>query len=139
MMTTAVPPSGNAALHPESDFRAAMAAAGLDFPGDIIPDGHLHRVKVNGDHNPNGWYVLHLDGLPAGSYGCWKRGFTETWCAKSGDVLTEAERADRAYCHSRTADERSEALERYRQITYGYDPTTRGRSRFFEVVEFTPL
>ena len=81
--------------HPEIDFRAAMAAAGLDFPGEILPDGRLHRVKVNGDHNPNSWYVLHNDGLPAGSYGCWKRGLSETWCAKSGDILTEAERAER--------------------------------------------
>lgn len=87
--------SGNGSLRPEFDFRAAMAATGLDFPGDVIPDGQLHRIKVNGDHNPNAWYVLHLDGLPAGMFGDWKRGIAETWCAKAGDVLTEAERAER--------------------------------------------
>lgn len=78
-----------------SEFRAALSAAGLDYHGEIIPDGRLHRIKVNGDHNPNSWYVLHGDGLPAGSFGCWKRGISETWCAKSGDTLTEAERAER--------------------------------------------
>ena len=93
-------------LHPESDFRAAMAAAGLDFPGDIIPDGQLHRIKVNGDRGPNCWYVLHLDRLPAGSFGCWKRGFTETWCAKTGDVLTEAERAERDRLWAKQREER---------------------------------
>ena len=93
-------------LHPESDFRAAMAAAGLDFPGDIIPDGQLHRIKVNGDRGPNSWYVLHLDRLPAGSFGCWKRGFTETWCAKTGDVLTEDERAERDRLWAKQREER---------------------------------
>ena len=110
---SAVSLSGNAALRPESDFRAAMAAAGLDFPGDIIPDGQLHRIKVNGDRGPNSWYVLHLDGLPAGSFGCWKRGIAETWCCKSSDVLTEAERAERDRKWKRRQAERD--AERRRQ------------------------
>jgi hypothetical protein len=56
------------------------------------------------------------------------------------DVCTfeEAERKDLEYWRSRSPDERLEALELSRQIAYGYDPTTRGLSRFFEVVEFTP-
>lgn len=73
----------------------AMAAAGLEYRGEIIPDGKLHRIKVNGDHNPNSWYVFHDDGLQAGSFGCWKRGFTESWCSKGTENLTEAERAER--------------------------------------------
>ena len=52
--------------------------------------------------------------------------------------FAEAERADRAYWRSRTPDERLEALELCRQIAYGYDPTTRGLSRLFEVAEFPP-
>ncbi len=47
--------------------------------------------------------------------------------------FAEAEEADRKYWRSRTPDERLEALELSRQIAYGYDPTTRGLSRFFEV------
>jgi hypothetical protein len=53
-------------------------------------------------------------------------------------TLAEADRADLEYWRSRTPEERLEALELTRQITYGYDPTTRGLSRFFEVVEFPP-
>ena len=53
-------------------------------------------------------------------------------------TFAEAEKADRDYWRSRTPDERLAALELSRQIAYGYDPTTRGLSRFFEVVEFTP-
>lgn len=92
---SAVPASGNGPLPENFQFRAAMAAAGLDFPGEIIPDGQLHRVKVDGDRGPNSWYVLHPDGIAAGSFGCWKRGLSENWCAKTNDTLTEAERADR--------------------------------------------
>jgi len=52
--------------------------------------------------------------------------------------FAEAEEADRQYWRSRTPDERLAALELSRQIAYGYDPTTRGLSRFFEVAEFPP-
>ena len=52
--------------------------------------------------------------------------------------LEDADAQDRAYWRSRTPDERLAALELSRQIAYGYDPTTRGLSRFFEVVEFPP-
>jgi hypothetical protein len=52
--------------------------------------------------------------------------------------LKEADTIDEAYWRSRTPDERFAALELSRQIAYGYDPNTRGLSRFFEVVEFPP-
>ncbi|HOC57683.1 MAG TPA: hypothetical protein PKI20_18840 [Verrucomicrobiota bacterium] len=52
--------------------------------------------------------------------------------------FAEAEEADRKYWRARTPDERLEALELSRQIAYGYDPTTRGLSRFFEVAAFPP-
>mgnify|MGYP000045945428 CR=1 FL=1 len=42
----------------------------------------------------SGWYLLHLDRLPAGAFGSWKTGESQTWCAKSGDEQTPAERAD---------------------------------------------
>ncbi len=52
--------------------------------------------------------------------------------------LAEAEKADLAYWRSRSPDERLEALELSRQIAYGYDPTARRLSRFFEVAQFPP-
>ena len=81
--------------HPETAFLSAMNAAGLEFRGSIIADGALHRFKADGDRNPNSFYSLHLDGIAAGSFGCWKRGIKETWCAVRSEELTEAERADR--------------------------------------------
>jgi hypothetical protein len=58
--------------------------------------------------------------------------------AFSVTTLPEAEQSDLAYWRSRTPDERLAALELSRQIAYGYDPSARGLSRFFEVVAFTP-
>jgi hypothetical protein len=53
-------------------------------------------------------------------------------------TFAEAEQADLLYWRSRTPNERLEALELSRQIAYGYDPTARRLSRFFEVAEFPP-
>ena len=35
------------------NFRAALHAAGLNYSGDIIADGKLHRIKATGDRNKN--------------------------------------------------------------------------------------
>ncbi len=75
-------------------FGEAMAAAGLGHP-EIIADGKLHRFRTPDDKigKSSGWYLLHLDRLPAGALGSWKTGETQTWCAKSREEQTPAERA----------------------------------------------
>lgn len=80
---------------PVQEFRQAAADHGLDLPGEIIADGVLHRFAPNGDKakSNNGWYVLHLDTPAAGSFGCWKRQISQTWCNKGITELTEAERS----------------------------------------------
>ncbi len=73
-----------------------MLDAGLAFDGDIIPDTpDIQRFTVGGDRprTLNGWYILHTDGIPAGEFGCWKRGIQATWCAKQPADITPAERA----------------------------------------------
>lgn len=78
---------------PIEQFRAAILAAGLTPPDDIHGDGKLHRFSTSGKpRDEAGWYVLHLDGVPAGSFGCWREGFSQNWCAKSADTFTPAER-----------------------------------------------
>lgn len=70
-----------------------MLAAGLTPPDDIHGDGKLHRFSSNGKpRDDSGWYTLHLDGLAAGVFGCWREGFSQTWCSKTNDTMTEAER-----------------------------------------------
>jgi putative DNA primase/helicase len=67
-------------------FRQAAYADGVELPADIIADGKLRRFFVPQDksHTKNGWYILHSDQMPAGAYGCWKRGISENWCSQKG-------------------------------------------------------
>ena len=79
--------------NPEQNFQAAIAAAGLTPPDNIIADGKIHRFNSNGKpRDDSGWYMLHLDGIPAGAFGCWRAGFSQSWCAKSEHTMTQAER-----------------------------------------------
>ena len=74
-------------------FRTAIEAAGLTPPDSIHGDGAIHRFSTNGKRgDDSGWYLLHLDGIPAGSFGCWRTGLQSTWCVKSDSTMTTAER-----------------------------------------------
>lgn len=76
-------------------FREAMTASGLTPPDHIEADGKLHRCSSNGKRNDlAGWYCLHLDGVPAGSFGDWRQGYTQTWCSKDASEMTQQERDD---------------------------------------------
>jgi putative DNA primase/helicase len=68
------------------DFRAAMAAAGIIWDGQIVADGKLRRFKAQGDHARNSWYVLHAGPPVAGTFGCWKRDIKRTWCERNGSL-----------------------------------------------------
>lgn len=75
-------------------FGAAIEAAGLLAPPAVLADGKLHRFSTNGkDRDDSGWYVLHGDGIPAGAFGDWRTGVSETWRADIGRPLTSAEQA----------------------------------------------
>ena len=89
-------------------FRDAIQAAGLTPPDVIEADGKLRRFASNGKRGDDaGWYSLHGDGIPAGSFGDWRTGFTQTWRADIGRTLTPAEEsAHRA---------RAEAMRRERE------------------------
>ena len=58
-------------------------------------DGDLHRFDDPEGKRNNGacWYVLHLDGIPAGAYGNWRTGYQSTWRADTRSKLDPAERA----------------------------------------------
>lgn len=77
---------------PIEQFRAAMAAAGLTAPAELAPGGRIHRFSTNGKRgDSSGWYLLHIDGVPAGAFGDHRRGFSQTWCAKDRESLTPQE------------------------------------------------
>jgi len=74
-------------------FRLAIAAAGMEAPDSINPDGKIHRFSTNGKRgDDSGWYMLHTDGIAAGAFGCWRSGLQSTWCAKSDKAMIVVER-----------------------------------------------
>ncbi len=76
-------------------FREAIRAAGLTPPDEIEADGKLRRFASNGKKADDaGWYLLHGDGIPAGSFGDWRTGFAQTWRADIGRTLTADEEAE---------------------------------------------
>ncbi len=78
---------------PEHEFQAAIAAAGLTPPETINADGAIHRFSTNGKAgDDSGWYVLYLDGIAAGAFGCWRAQLQSTWCAKADNAMTPTER-----------------------------------------------
>ncbi len=59
-------------------FRAAIRESGLIAPAVITDDGKLHRFATNGKPNDDaGWYILHGDGIPAGTFGCHRTGLSQ--------------------------------------------------------------
>lgn len=75
-------------------FRDAMAGAGLTPPEVIHADGQIHRFASSGKRSDAaGWYCLHGDNLPAGAFGDWRQGMTQTWCSKADTAMTQEERA----------------------------------------------
>ena len=77
-------------------FREAIIGAGLTPPDEIVPNGKLHRFSSTGKRgDDSGWYVLHGDGgIPAGSFGDWRTGLSETWRHNIGRPLTPGEVAE---------------------------------------------
>jgi putative DNA primase/helicase len=75
-------------------FRDQILSAGLIPPDMIEADGKLYRFASNGKRGDDaGWYVLHGDGIPAGVFGDWRNGFSQTWRANIGRTLTPGEEA----------------------------------------------
>lgn len=77
-----------------NQFQADILDNGITPPNEIIADAQLHRYHIEGDKSgsKNGWYVLHLDGVPCGIYGSWKKGLHLKWSAKKQDYMTASER-----------------------------------------------
>jgi len=75
-------------------FREAIRAAGMTPPDNVAADGKLRRFAPNGKRGDDaGWYVLHGDGIPAGCFGDWRTGVSQSWRADVGRPLTTAEEA----------------------------------------------
>src|SRR5207249_6779185 len=66
-------------------FREEIQFFGLVPPAQVIADGKIHRFAPNGRPSDRaGWYILFGDGIPAGSFGDWRRGLNQSWHADLG-------------------------------------------------------
>ncbi len=75
---------------PVTAFIGAMVAAGLS-PDEVAADGLFRRhATVDHPNSKNGWHVLYPD-PPAGAFGNWASGLSETW-SLGGEPLREADR-----------------------------------------------
>ena len=78
-------------------FRKAIELSGLTPPKEINDDGAIHRFSTNGKHSDGaGWYILHTDGIPAGSFGNWREGRTQSWCSIERSDQTPEQRKQNA-------------------------------------------
>ncbi|WP_426344241.1 DUF927 domain-containing protein [Pseudoduganella sp. R-32] len=111
----------NAPINIEQQFAATMAEFGL-APNEVIADGVIHRFDAPGERpgKRSGWYVLYADALPAGSFGDWRTGAVETWCAK-GECASMSPEESKAYrqriaeSKAAAANEREKLAESARQ------------------------
>lgn len=106
-----------------AQFRDAMHAAGIPINGgDIVADGKIHRVHVEGDAkgSKNAWLILFADEHPAGAFGCNKRLGPDgriKWSLKESRPFTKEER--RAFAEKMKkarALKRAEERERHKAV-----------------------
>lgn len=101
-------------------FLDAMMAAGCGPAKglDLTADGRIHRYRVEGDKpgSKNGWYVLYDDGaVPAGAFGSWKTGVSETWSASVDRALSQQERDELRRKMQDAEKQREQELRKVRQ------------------------
>ncbi len=68
------------------EFREAMVRERVDFRGDIIADGAIHRFAPGGKGSEDAWYVFY--GM-AGAFGDWSRDIREKWSVSNGTLSYE--------------------------------------------------
>ena len=77
---------------PVEQFRAAMNEAGIKPPSNIVFDGLLHRFSYDNTRtDQSAWYIVFGNGIPAGRFGCWRKGIDVKWRADIGRDLTPEE------------------------------------------------
>lgn len=125
-------------LIPENEFKAALISLGAIVSGEHpIMDGKPHRILTEGDKNGEkaGFYVAHLDGIPAGYIKNNRTGAELNWKCK-GYILTDEQKA------SLKTEALGHQLTRQREIEAKQKSTAfklqQKLSMMTEVVEPTP-
>jgi hypothetical protein len=81
------------------DFLDAMRENDVPFIGEIVADGVLRRIYVEGDKkgSRNGWYKLYGDERPAGAFGTKKGDLSRRWSAKAAAEIFGSQREGDQY------------------------------------------
>ncbi|MCB1984461.1 MAG: hypothetical protein KDF49_03450, partial [Nitrosomonas sp.] len=90
-----VPAQQNPAINAQTEFATVLRDNGCIVDGNHpIMDGLSHRIKVEGDRpgEKSGFYVVHMDGHPAGYFNNHRTKVDIRWRAK-GYSLTESQKA----------------------------------------------
>ena len=90
-----VPVQQNSAIDAQSEFATVLRDNGCIVDGNHpVMDGLSHRIKVEGDRpgEKSGFYVVHMDGHPAGYFNNHRTKAEIRWKAK-GYSLTEEQKA----------------------------------------------
>jgi len=111
-------------------FRAVLIESGLT-PGEVVPDGKLRRCPtIEKPRSENGWHVLHTD-PPAGAFGDWGTGLSETWSMTSEPLppaerqrLREAIEEQKVEREAKQVEEQRAAIKKARQYLEGLTPAT---------------
>ncbi|WP_010655144.1 zincin-like metallopeptidase domain-containing protein [Fluoribacter dumoffii] len=109
--------SQDKALLPADEFKAALVSLGAIVSGEHpIMDGKPHRIPMEGDKNGEkaGFYVAHLDGIPAGYIKNNRTGAELNWKSK-GYILTDEQKATlkaEALEHQQTRQRELEAKQK---------------------------
>lgn len=126
------------ALIPADEFKAALISLGAIVSGEHpIMDGKPHRIPTEGDKNGEkaGFYVAHLDGIPAGYIKNNRTGAELNWKCK-GYILTDEQKAAlkaEALAHQQARQRELEAKQKSTALRL-----QQKLSMMAEVVEPTP-
>jgi putative DNA primase/helicase len=106
----------------EDQLRDAMQTVGIEPPESFFLDGKVHRFDTftqghgrKGDKT--GWYVIFPDGVPAGSFGCWRAGIESNFKASVARELTALEQMATTRRVAEAKAARDAERERDRQST----------------------
>ena len=75
-------------IDPISSFQKELAKYQLD-PGEIVPDGNIHRFDVDKSNDKAGWYVLHHGEVCGAVFGNWKEGVKVNWCSHESSQMSD--------------------------------------------------
>jgi len=102
---------------PDVQLKEAIRKAGLRPPDVIHFDGEIQRFRSDEQSGKNGWYSVHLDGVPAGAFGCWRACISHKWRADIGRELTPEESRKVQAAMEKSKEIRERELKRRRQET----------------------